>query len=390
MDLIKCPRCGEEYSDSYPCCPFCEEDENDGRRLWRAPSRHIASGSKAQSARGGLVVVLILVLALLSWYLFGDKLILREKDGAKPTHIADVQPPKGETSGESAGEASGAAQSGKTDGSPGELTGAQGGAQTDRQSSLENAAAGRENGASADGEQTAAPPPAQENVDASGAKLNRSDFTLAYAGETFRMKVSGTEATPHWSIDNPNVATLAADGTVTAVANGTTTVRCQVGSRELTCIVRVTGTGRSAAAADAPAAAEPAAPSAAPEEDKPAETGAPEIKEPETKPEETKPAESEAPAEVDASTLRVKTNVSGVLPKSDGKFDCTIRISGDRIRLVAIDRDGKAVSLNWSSSNSDIVTVGENGGLNPVSRGIATVTASQGGGTVSCIIRVRD
>ena len=28
MDLLKCPRCGEEYSPSYRRCPFCEEGDH--------------------------------------------------------------------------------------------------------------------------------------------------------------------------------------------------------------------------------------------------------------------------------------------------------------------------------------------------------------------------
>ena len=27
MSLIKCPKCGEMFSDSYKTCPFCEEDD---------------------------------------------------------------------------------------------------------------------------------------------------------------------------------------------------------------------------------------------------------------------------------------------------------------------------------------------------------------------------
>ena len=27
MSLLKCPKCGEMFSDSYKTCPFCEEDE---------------------------------------------------------------------------------------------------------------------------------------------------------------------------------------------------------------------------------------------------------------------------------------------------------------------------------------------------------------------------
>ena len=28
MNLLKCPRCGEEYSPSYRRCPFCEEGDH--------------------------------------------------------------------------------------------------------------------------------------------------------------------------------------------------------------------------------------------------------------------------------------------------------------------------------------------------------------------------
>lgn len=363
MDLIKCPRCGEEYSDSYPCCPFCEEEDNgNGGRLGRTPRRRIAPKNKAQSARGGLIVVLILVLALLSWYLFGDKLLFRNKPaedgGSVVTPVADRDGEAAAPTG------SGGSVGNRPDGAPSDA-------------------------APADG-QSAAPqpeqsdvPPEDANVDVSNAKLNRSDFTLNRAGERFQIKVSGTTATPRWSIDNANVATLGTDGTVTAVANGTTTVRCKVGTRELTCIVRVNGTGKSAAAASAPTTAEPVTPSApvAPAETKPAETAPAE-----TKPAETKPAETGSSA---PTSLRVKTNVGGVLPKSDGKYDCTVRMGGDKIRLIAVDENGKEVSVSWSSADTGVVTVGEDGHLSPQSAGSATVTGSANGVTVTCIIRVR-
>ena len=68
--------------------------------------------------------------------------------------------------------------------------------------------------------------------------LNRADFTLQYAGETFRMRVSGTSSTPTWSIGNTSVASISSDGTVTAVGEGSTTITCTVDGQTLTCIVR--------------------------------------------------------------------------------------------------------------------------------------------------------
>ena len=62
MSLLKCPKCGEMFSDSYKTCPFCEEDEafanggkkpvNPGRRVHRQKSPSIL----------GPTLVLVLVL----------------------------------------------------------------------------------------------------------------------------------------------------------------------------------------------------------------------------------------------------------------------------------------------------------------------------------------
>ena len=50
MSLLKCPKCGEMFSDSYSTCPFCAEDEeffsgkkvkNAGRRVEKHKSPSI-------------------------------------------------------------------------------------------------------------------------------------------------------------------------------------------------------------------------------------------------------------------------------------------------------------------------------------------------------------
>lgn len=71
-----------------------------------------------------------------------------------------------------------------------------------------------------------------------GAKLNREDFSFSAAGQSFTMKVSGTASTPTWSIDKSSVATIDANGKVTAVASGKATITCTVDGKTLTCIVR--------------------------------------------------------------------------------------------------------------------------------------------------------
>ena len=367
MDLIKCPVCGEMYSSSYPHCPFCEEDGDSGRKVKYKPKRRIANRQKALSARGGMVVVLVLVLALLSWYLFGDNIIHR---GEQPTPEQE-DPHSGTEQAVPAG--------------PSKLT-------DDPEPS-----GGGEN--VTDPVQTTDPvtvtdpepvtPPVDTNVDVSGAKLNRDDFTLSYAGEKFTIKLSGTTATPTWSIDNANVASIGTDGTVTAIANGDTTVHCKVGSRDLTCTVRVRGTGKSASAAGAPTVAEPVTPVA------PANPGTT----------TTTPATSTAPetpttsggsaaagnsnTHVDASSLGVKTNYGTQLQKDPGSGypDCTVRIGGDPITLIVT---GTSVPVSgWSSDKTSVVTVDDNGRLTPVSAGTAHVTATVGDAKITCIIRVR-
>ena len=68
--------------------------------------------------------------------------------------------------------------------------------------------------------------------------LNRTDFTLSKTYPSFQMKVSGTSSTPVWSIGNSAVATVSANGTVTYVGKGTTTLTCTVDGKTLTCTVR--------------------------------------------------------------------------------------------------------------------------------------------------------
>jgi|GEM_PF-1118180 len=71
-------------------------------------------------------------------------------------------------------------------------------------------------------------------------KLNRSDFTLSYEGETWRLfrdtdQVKASDIT--WTVADPAVATVV-NGVVTGVDRGTTTVTAVLGDQMATCIVR--------------------------------------------------------------------------------------------------------------------------------------------------------
>ena len=65
MDLIKCPICGEEYSSSYRRCPFCEEEDRPRKVSGkRRGGHHVAERTHTHSARGPLIAVLLVVLAV--------------------------------------------------------------------------------------------------------------------------------------------------------------------------------------------------------------------------------------------------------------------------------------------------------------------------------------
>ena len=322
MELIKCPVCGEEYSPSYPRCPFCEEDGAGPEKKVRA-RRRIADRQQAQSARGAMIVVLLVVLALLGWYLFGGDLFPHTETPVVPDEQVEPSVP--------------ASNPGVSDDPFYEQP----------------------------TETVIAPEPVAE-VDVSNAQLNKSDFTLGRAGEQYTIKLTGTEAVPTWIVDNPNVVTITADGTVTAVANGDTTVRCKVGARELTCTVRVRNTGKSAAAATEPLvvgpaqSAEPVTPPA----------GTTEPAEPVTPPEPVAPPANE---NVDVSNAKLSTT------------DFTLRGKGTK---HTIKLSGTEATPAWSSDDTSVATVAADGTVTAVGNGHTTVRCKVGSKELTCIVRV--
>ena len=61
MSLIKCPKCGEMFSDSYKTCPFCEEEEVLRKGKDRGGRR--ARQNRHFSVLTPILVVLILIMA---------------------------------------------------------------------------------------------------------------------------------------------------------------------------------------------------------------------------------------------------------------------------------------------------------------------------------------
>lgn len=163
MKLIKCPKCGEMYSDSYRTCPFCQEDEAlKGRSA--APRRKVTRRRRAPSILGpAMVLVVVLAAVLVGVLLFGGK-----GNAEKPDDPAVVEPDPAPTT---------------------PLT-----------------------------------------LDQTTLNLNQA--------ETATLTVTGAEDVL-WTSSDTNVATVDANGLVTAVAKGKTILKATVGDQSVSCFVIV-------------------------------------------------------------------------------------------------------------------------------------------------------
>lgn len=180
MSLIKCPKCGEMFSDSYKTCPFCEEDEayysgkvrkHKGRRAAESSRR------KAPSILGPVaIIVMVLLAALVVWLIFGDQ-IKNAITGEKPP-ITDVNKPDDSAN--------------KPD----------------------------------------------DTVVTPTISLNRTVLVLT-VGDKDSLKVSGTEDTVEWSSSAPTVASVTSAGEVTALTKGNAVITATVNGESVTCTVTV-------------------------------------------------------------------------------------------------------------------------------------------------------
>lgn len=180
MSLIKCPKCGEMFSDSYKTCPFCEEDEAYySGKLRKSRGRRAAESRrrKTPSVLGPVaIVVLILLAALVVWLIFGDQ-IKEAITGEKPP-ITDVDKPDDTID--------------KPDDTPVTPT----------------------------------------------ISLNRTVLVLN-VGDKDELKVNGTEDTVEWSSSAPTVASVNSAGEVTALTKGNAVITAEVNGESVTCTVTV-------------------------------------------------------------------------------------------------------------------------------------------------------
>ena len=80
--------------------------------------------------------------------------------------------------------------------------------------------------------------PISSIVEASSIKINKTKLTLLN-GETYKLKISGTNKKVKWSSSSKKIATINSNGKVTANKNGTCTITAKVGGKKYKCKITV-------------------------------------------------------------------------------------------------------------------------------------------------------
>ena len=223
---ILCPTCNDYYSSTYRKCPFCELKAKDASRS--APADGYAA--KERYSHPILIFTVLIVLLLLTWYLYGDILMDKIRDEQGQTNIDQpiepnvnqgntnpddyfiVDPVTGELIDPNAGDVNNPA-GGVVDPNSGTVPG------TDVAPEVDPFA------------------PSYTPI-----RMSSEDVTLVVKDpnrNTFKAKVLGTNENPVWHMKDTSVAKVAGDGTVTAVGKGRTTLFATVGDETVWCIIRV-------------------------------------------------------------------------------------------------------------------------------------------------------
>ena len=249
MRLLKCPKCGEMFSDTYKTCPFCQEDEelHSGKHVKTGGRR--VGGAKARPKVGGGVVVacLVLVLGLVACTIFGSQFTELFTGGKTDTPVRALTLSQRNAD--------------LTVGSTVKLT-ASGGESTVSFSSSNEAVAtvSADGTVKAVGEGSAVVTAKAGDLTAScsvavkGTEQTKepedlsiysvygesvvTDVTIEL-GNPAPMKVQGTESAVTWSIADTSIATVDSSGMVTGVAVGETTLTATVDGQTLTCTIRI-------------------------------------------------------------------------------------------------------------------------------------------------------
>lgn len=257
MSLLKCPKCGEMFSDSYKTCPFCEEDEafanggkkpvNPGRRVHRQKSPSILGPT--------LVLVLVLVAGVLLYTLIGGRKTGDDRpDPPKnPTEDVDPNTPAVTLSldqtaleltvgGTGKLAATGADQITWTSSNTDVATVAEDGTVTAVAAGTATISASAEGADPVTCTVTVKEAPKKDLVLRSiynSKGVAQTEFLMSVGDPVVPMTVDGTDSPVQWSTEDSSIATINSDGEVTAVKSGKTMVVAVVDGQTLKCEVLV-------------------------------------------------------------------------------------------------------------------------------------------------------
>lgn len=257
MRLLKCPKCGEMFSDTYKTCPFCQEDEERHSSKPVKSAGHRTGGGRAKPKVGGGVVIvcLVLVLGLAAYTIFGNQItafFTGEKDAPTPEptvltmNKTSVELTVGSSfaltvSGADKVTFSSSDEAVATVSANGTVQAVSTGSAVITASAADTTATCRVAVTAAVDQPTDPVTPDTPSDLAIYSVYGDSvvtDVTIK-AGEEALMEVQGTDSTATWSIEDSSIATVDSSGMVKGVASGETTLTATVDGQTLTCKVRV-------------------------------------------------------------------------------------------------------------------------------------------------------
>lgn len=355
MAMKQCPKCGEQYSDTYKECPFCQEEEELESGVFRRSGRRTVKRSRQFSLiTPTLIVLIVLMSALLVYLLYGDQLAKKfdsENIPGKPA-LEDQLPPENdlqkpedekqpedekEPEDEKMPEDEQEPEDEKKPEENNQVEMPEGPVTPTKKPDSTKPDPAKPDSTKPDSAKPnpAKPEPAKPrpasggyekaNALPDGLKLSKTDFTVKNAGESYALTVSGGSGNYQWYSEDPKVASVDSQGNVKVLSRGTVHIVATDGTKKGVCIVRSTvpeGEGI----------------------------------------QQSKPTNA-------------KLN----------KEDYTTHVGDPDVQLKV---SGATGAVKWSVTDSSVATVSADGLVKAVGKGTATVTASFDGSSLSCIVRV--
>lgn len=257
MRLLKCPKCGEMFSDTYKTCPFCQEDEErHSSKPVKSAGRRTGGGRAKPKVGGGVVIVcLVLVLGLAAYTIFGNQItafFTGEKDAPTPEpavltmNKTSVELTVGSSfaltvSGADKVAFSSSDEAVATVSANGTVQAVSTGSAVITASAADTTATCRVAVTAAVDQPTdpvTPDTPSDLVIYSVYGESVVTDVTIE-AGSDALMEVQGTDSAVTWSIEDSSIATVDSSGMVKGVASGVTTLTATVDGQTLTCKVRV-------------------------------------------------------------------------------------------------------------------------------------------------------